>query len=66
MEERIIREEERRRITGVPRTTWHRLRTKGLTPEPVKVVGEDSPAIGYRLSDLQDWIQSRKTAKPKK
>lgn len=56
--EKIVREQERRVLTGVPKTTWFRLRKLGQTPAPVRLTPR---TIGYLLSDLEEWIRDRKS-----
>lgn len=53
----IAREPQRREITGLPRTTWWRLRKLGLVPAPVRLAGER--LIGWRIEDLERWVESR-------
>jgi len=53
--DRIVREPERRLITGVSRSQWHRMVAAGKAPAPVKI---SDRASGTRLSDLQTWMAS--------
>lgn len=53
---RIIREPERREITGISRVQWWRLEKKGQVPKRVRL-GENS--VGWQLSELLDWVRSR-------
>ncbi len=55
--DRIVREEERRALTSVSRTQAWRLEKRGLFPKRVKLCGSHS--VGWRLSELMDWIESR-------
>jgi len=55
--ERIVRERERRAITGVSTSGWYRLMSAGTAPRPVPT-GEH--AVGWLLSDLLDWIERRR------
>jgi prophage regulatory protein len=54
--ERIVRERERREITGVPTSTWYDLQSRGLAPRPVPI---STRTCGWLLSDLQDFIAER-------
>lgn len=56
MADRIVRERERREITGVSRTTAYTLERRGMFPGRVELTGG---RVGWRLSDLQQWIESR-------
>jgi prophage regulatory protein len=59
MADRIVREKERREITGVCRTTAHVLEKRGEFPARVLLVGG---RVGWRLSDLERWVNSRRPA----
>lgn len=50
--ERLVSEPERRRITGISRTTWWRMEREGLTP-PNRIKRGKS---AWLLSDLLAWI----------
>ena len=52
---RIVREPERREITGISRVQWWRLERKGQVPKRVRL-GENS--VGWQLSELLDWVRS--------
>jgi prophage regulatory protein len=54
--ERIVRESERREITGVATSTWYMLMSEGRAPKSVPL-GEHSR--GWVLSELQDWVEAR-------
>ncbi len=54
--DRIVKERERRYLTGVSRTQWWRLEQKGEAP-PRVIIGANS--VGWRLSDLVEWIRTR-------
>jgi prophage regulatory protein len=54
--ERLVRESERREITGVPTSTWYMLMSEGRAPKSVPL-GEHSRA--WILSELQDWVKAR-------
>jgi len=56
MDDRIIREPERRKLTGVPLSTWKRYQKKNLVPQSVPLLGSTK---GYYFSEIQNWIESR-------
>ena len=56
MPDRFIREPERRRITGLSRSTWWRLERKGQAPKRRQI----SPnGVAWLESELTSWIASR-------
>jgi prophage regulatory protein len=55
--ERIVREPERRAMTGVPTATWYRYQAEGKAPKPVPC-GERS--VGWLESELLEWVERRK------
>ena len=57
--DRIVREKERREITGISRTTAYVLEKRGEFPARVIVSGN---RVGWRLSELEEWIRSRQRA----
>ncbi|EGU0166501.1 AlpA family phage regulatory protein [Vibrio parahaemolyticus] len=57
--DRIVREEERRNITSISRTQAWRLEKRGLFPKRVKLGG--SHAVGWKLSEIMAWVESRGT-----
>jgi prophage regulatory protein len=54
--ERIVRERERAKRTGLSRTTAWRLEREGKFPRRVKI---SSRACGWRLTEIEQWILSR-------
>jgi predicted DNA-binding transcriptional regulator AlpA len=57
--DRIVREAEREEITGLSRTTWWRMERYGKAPKRRRL----SPnSVGWLLSELTDWMQSRQRA----
>lgn len=56
--DRIIREQECARITGLGRSTRHRLIQKGEFPAPVPLTGAPW-CRGWLLSEIMDWLRSR-------
>lgn len=55
-EDRIIREKERHKITGVPRSTWRKYEQLGEVPKAIPLLGDTK---GWRLSEIKAWIVSR-------
>jgi predicted DNA-binding transcriptional regulator AlpA len=56
--DRFVREDERRMLTGLSRTTWWRLERQGLAPKRRCLSGN---ATGWFLSEIIAWMQSRAT-----
>ena len=55
MNDRIVREAERAKITGVCRSAWWAGENAGCLPKRRRL----GPAsVGWRLSDLQGWMNS--------
>ena len=54
--DRIVREPEATRISGLGRTRRHELAKEGKFPKKVKI---SDRASGYRLSELMAWLESR-------
>ncbi|EKO6516199.1 AlpA family phage regulatory protein [Vibrio cholerae] len=57
--ERLVREPDRKMITGVSRTQWWMMERQGLAPQRVRL---SAHCVAWRLSDLLWWIEQRKTA----
>jgi prophage regulatory protein len=54
--DRFVREDERRQITGLSRTTWWRMERQGIAPKRRQL----SPnSTGWFLSEITAWMQSR-------
>ena len=59
MSDRIVRTPEACQLSGLSRSTLLRLVRDGRFPKPVRL----SPnAVGWRLSDLAQWLESRPAA----
>lgn len=58
--DRIVREAERRAITGTSRTAWWSMSRAGEAPAAVRL---GARAVGWRLSELQAWIADRPVAR---
>jgi prophage regulatory protein len=57
MTDRIVRAKEARTLVGISRTTIHELEKRGNFPRRVELTGG---RVGWRLSELQQWIESRR------
>ena len=52
----VVNERERRKMTGLSRSTWHRLEKRGEVPARIQL----SPGrVGWMVADLEEWISSR-------
>lgn len=51
---RLVRERERARITGVPRSTWYLRMSEGTAPKPVPI-GEHS--VAWVESEILEWVE---------
>ena len=56
MEDRILRISEVCALTGLSRTTIWRRTNDGSFPPPIRLGPEGTRAKGWRLSDIQAWI----------
>lgn len=54
--DRIIREAERKQITGRSSSSWWRDEKEGKAPRRIRI-GEK--AVGWRLSELMAWLDSK-------
>ena len=59
--ERIIREPERRLISGIPRAVWWRLEREGKVPRRVQI---SKRAVGWLESEIEAWLRERAEARP--
>lgn len=57
MTDRIVREKERREITGIGRTTAWAMEQRGEFPRRVELTGG---RVGWRLSEVQEWVRGLK------
>jgi prophage regulatory protein len=55
---RIIREPERKRITGLSRVSWWRLERAGLAPRRVRI---GVRAMGWHAASISKWVAERPT-----
>ena len=58
MEDRILRIAEVLVITGLSKATLYRLVDSGDFPQKVRLGGPESRAVGWRLSEVQEWIRN--------
>jgi predicted DNA-binding transcriptional regulator AlpA len=54
---RVVDEPTAIMIAGLSARTWDRLRSKGEAPPITRI---SQRRIGYRLSDLRDWLDGRR------
>lgn len=52
----VVREQGRRRITGLSRVQWWRLEREGLAPRRIRL-GANS--VGWIRAELTAWVRSR-------
>lgn len=57
--DRMLREPDRLKKTGIPRTVWWELEKHGLAPKRRKL---SARAVGWLESELDDFNQSRPQA----
>ncbi|MGG5574190.1 helix-turn-helix transcriptional regulator [Vibrio diazotrophicus] len=55
----MVREPDRKMITGVSRTQWWMMERQGLASQRVRL---SAHCVAWRLSDLLWWIEQRKAA----
>jgi prophage regulatory protein len=58
--ERIIREAERRHISGIPRAVWWRLEREGKVPRRVQI---SKRAVGWLESEMESWLREKAGAR---
>jgi len=51
--QKVINEHQRRRITGVPRSTWYRWEREGLVPQRIQL---GPRRVGWLLNEINAWI----------
>ena len=61
MTDRIVRPAEAEKMSGYCNVHLMRLEAKGEFPPRFKLANNTGPygAVGWRLSDIQDWIEAR-------
>ena len=55
LSDRVIREDECRKLTGVCRTTRYELEKKGCFPSRLNLGGR---SVGWLLSEVMEWVKS--------
>ena len=62
MEQQVLRYREVVTVTGLERTTlWRRIRA-GEFPEPIRLGGPSTRAVGWRVRDIEEWLEGRPAA----
>lgn len=59
VDDRFIRERERRKLTGISRATWWRAEKRGEVPKSRRLVGS---CRGWLLSEIAAWMRERGSA----
>jgi len=60
--DRLLRIAEVKKLTGLGRTTIWQLGRDGLFPKRVKLSGTRGRAVGWRESEVRQWVADRKAA----
>jgi prophage regulatory protein len=60
-QDRIVRERERKSLTGIGRITWTRMERAGHAPKR-RLLTAGGNRICWLYSELQEWIKSRPEA----
>ncbi len=55
---RLIRERDRRAMTGVPRSTWYALMAEGAAPKPVQL---GLRSVAWIEDEIEAWMQELET-----
>ncbi len=55
---RLIRERDRRVMTGVPRSTWYALMAEGAAPKPVQL---GLRSVAWIEDELDAWMRALET-----
>ncbi|AYV15364.1 MULTISPECIES: AlpA family phage regulatory protein [Shewanella] len=58
-QERIVREDERKRITSISRSQAYQLEKLGRFPKRILI---GSRSVGWRFSELMEWVKNRQVA----
>jgi predicted DNA-binding transcriptional regulator AlpA len=56
VDERLIREPERKKITGTSRAHWHRLEAAGRAPRRIAI---SQRIVAWRLTEIMAWVHAR-------
>ena len=54
--ERLVREPERRSITGCSRAHWHRLEAAGKAPKRIPI---SERIVAWRLTQVMAWVAAK-------
>jgi prophage regulatory protein len=54
---RLLRERDRRLLTGVPRSTWYVLMAQGVAPKPVKL---GARSVAWIEGEVDAWMRELK------
>lgn len=52
----ILRRKQVEERTGLSRSSIYAMKARGEFPQPVKLTAK---AVGWRLRDIEDWLESR-------
>ncbi len=58
-QERIVREDERKRITSISRSQAYQLEKLGRFPKRILI---GSRSVGWRFLELMEWVKNRQVA----
>lgn len=56
MEQKILRLDDVRRVTGLSKTAVYGLIKRGAFPRPIQLTPR---AVGWRVADVDEWVASR-------
>ena len=59
MHSKILRRKDLEAMIGLSRSTIYKLISENMFPKPVKL---GPRAVGWRLSDIEDWLDTRGSA----
>ncbi|RFC67788.1 helix-turn-helix transcriptional regulator [Mesorhizobium denitrificans] len=62
MTERLLTEKEVTKIIGLSRVVIWEMRKRGDFPQPLKLTPGQTGAIRWRLSEIENWIETRERA----
>lgn len=62
MNPNIIRPSKIKEAAGISKSTAYRLTSEGKFPKPIKLTDK---IVGWRASDIEEWLTKRAKAKPK-
>lgn len=53
---RLVREPQRKHITGCPQSTWYKAMAEGTAPKPVKIGPQ---AVAWIEDELFEWVEQQ-------